>query len=77
MAKDPVCGMEVSEEGAKYMLHFEHMTLYFCSEQCKETFAVESGLRKPASKKGAFGRLLERIAKSTEKSYGDKPPKCH
>lgn len=77
MAKDPICGMEVSEEGAKYMLHFEHETLYFCSEQCKESYAVKSGIKKSDSKKGVFGRLLEKIAKETEESYGGKPPKCH
>ena len=77
MAKDPVCGMEVSEEGAKYMVHFEHQTYYFCSEQCKETYEKQFGLKKPTSKKGFIGRFLERVAEGTQKSIGGKPPKCH
>ena len=77
MAKDPVCGMEVSEEGAKYMVHFEHETYYFCSQQCKETYEKQIGLKKEESKKGVVGRFLDKIAKGTEKSYGGKPPKCH
>lgn len=77
MARDPVCGMEVSEEGAKYMVHFEHETYYFCSEQCKESYEQQIGLKKPTSKKGAIGRFIERIAQGVEKSTGGKPPKCH
>lgn len=78
MAKDPVCDMEVSEEGAVHMLHFEHETYYFCSEQCKETYEQQLGLKKPAStKKGFIGRFLERLAEGTQKATGGKPPKCH
>lgn len=37
MAKDPVCGMQVSEPAH---LKSEHMgqTFYFCSQQCKSSF---------------------------------------
>lgn len=68
MAKDPIFGMDVSEEGAKYMLQFEHETLYFCSKACKESYTRQSGVKKPATTKGMIGRLLEKIAKETEKS---------
>jgi len=77
MAKDPVCGMEVSEDGAKYMIHFEHETYYFCSEQCKESYEEKIGLKKPESKKGFVGRFLEKVAEGTQKTTGGKPPKCH
>ncbi len=77
MAKDPVCGMEVSEEGAKYMLHFEHETHYFCSEGCKDAYEERIGLKKPESKKGFIGRFLEKVAEGTQKVTGGKPPKCH
>lgn len=77
MAKDPICGMDVSEEGAQHMLHFEHETLYFCSQKCRETYSQKSGLEKPAAKKGVIGRFLEKLAKGNEQSYGGKPPKCH
>lgn len=52
MAKDPVCGMEVNEEGAKYMVHFEHHTYYFCSEQCKSKYEQHIGLKKHHQKRG-------------------------
>ena len=77
MATDPVCGMEVAEQGAEHMLHFEHETIYFCSAQCKKTFAEESGLVKPVTDKGLIRRFLEKIAKGTESSLGGNPPKCH
>ena len=77
MAKDPVCGMEVNEEGARFMVHFEHETYYFCSENCKGTYEQQIGLKKPPSKKGFIGRFLERVAGGVEKSTGGKPPKCH
>jgi len=77
MAKDPVCGMDVAEEGALNMLHFEHETIYFCSEQCKDAFGRKIGLVKPATKKGFVRRLLEKIARGTESSFGGQPPKCH
>jgi len=77
MAKDPICGMDVPEEGASYMVHFEHQTFYFCSKRCKETYEEQAGLKKTASKKGVIGRFLERVAQGTKKTYGNKKPKCH
>ncbi len=77
MTKDPVCGMEVSEERMQHMIHFEHVTFYFCSEQCKKAYAQQVGISESASKKGVFKRFLEKIAKVTDESYGGKPPKCH
>lgn len=77
MAKDPVCGMEVNEEGAKFMVHFEHETYYFCSENCKEAYEQQIGLKKPPSNKGFIGRFLEKVAEGTQKVTGGKPPKCH
>jgi len=77
MAIDPVCGMEVAEKGAEHMLHFEHETLYFCSAQCKKTYAEKAGVVKPATEKGLIGRFLEKLAKDNQESLGGKPPKCH
>ncbi|WP_020677982.1 hypothetical protein [Geopsychrobacter electrodiphilus] len=77
MAKDPICGMEVSEEGAEHMLHFAHESVYFCSKVCKETYAQQAGLAKPAAKKGVIGRFLAKLAKENEQSNGGKPPSCH
>ena len=38
MAKDPVCGMEVNEETARFKLEHMGKTYYFCNKMCKETF---------------------------------------
>ncbi|HKK00979.1 MAG TPA: hypothetical protein VJ955_02330 [Desulfuromonadales bacterium] len=75
--KDPVCGMDVAEEDAHHMLIVEQDVLYFCSEQCRETYASRYGVRKPTKKKGLIRRFLEKIAKGTEDSYGNTPPTCH
>jgi len=37
MSVDPVCGMEVKEEGAP-MVEYQGTTYYFCCEGCKKTF---------------------------------------
>ncbi|MEM4389427.1 MAG: YHS domain-containing protein [Candidatus Micrarchaeia archaeon] len=38
MAKDPVCGMEVSQTTAKFKLERGGTTYYFCSRECFEKF---------------------------------------
>ncbi len=38
MAKDPVCGMTVSKEGAPAKEMYKGHTFYFCSDACKEKF---------------------------------------
>ena len=32
--KDPVCGMEVETEGAKFMEEYEGKTYFFCGKGC-------------------------------------------
>ena len=77
MEKDPICGMDVKEEGAPYTLHLKHRTLYFCSSSCKDTYTRQSSMKKTGGKKGIFTRFLEKLAKENEQSYGGTPPKCH
>jgi len=72
MAKDPVCGMDVKEEGAAHLLHLEHKFLYFCSEHCKETYGQRS-----TRKKSFFVKFLEKLAKDNNETFGGTPPKCH
>lgn len=43
MAKDPVCGMEVSPEKAAAKSQHGGNTVYFCSTGCKEKFDREPG----------------------------------
>ncbi len=40
MAKDPVCGMEVEEEG-KICSEYEGKKYCFCSQACKQKFEQE------------------------------------
>lgn len=53
MAKDPVCGMEVSEKNAAATAVYQGRTYYFCSPACKRSFEkdpvkyVSAGKEKP------------------------------
>jgi Cu+-exporting ATPase len=38
LARDPICGMEVDEETAKYKFEYKGKTYYFCNERCMNTF---------------------------------------
>lgn len=40
---DPVCGMTVATENAKYKTDFEKKTYYFCCLRCKESFERSPG----------------------------------
>jgi len=42
MAKDPVCGMQVDEEKAKFMTEYKGKRYYFCAEMCKKKFEKDS-----------------------------------
>jgi xanthine dehydrogenase accessory factor len=37
-ARDPICGMLVAKEGARYKSEFQGRIVYFCCLKCKETF---------------------------------------
>jgi YHS domain-containing protein len=36
--KDPICGMMVEKENAKYKSEYQGETYYFCNAACKSTF---------------------------------------
>ena len=38
MTKDPVCGMQVNSETARYESEYQGQTHIFCSEDCKRKF---------------------------------------
>jgi YHS domain-containing protein len=40
-AIDPVCGMTVTKDGAKWTFDYNGTTYYFCSEGCKTSFSKE------------------------------------
>lgn len=77
MAKDPICGMDIQEKNARHILHFEHETFYFCSNQCKETYVARSHPKKAKKKKGFFAKFLEKLAKDNNETFGGTPPSCH
>ena len=71
---DPVCGMKVDPALVDFTSTHKGRTYYFCAEQCKRAFD-----RKPdhyAKPKGFFGRFLERLAKTNEKTFGSSGPSC-
>ncbi|PUA31538.1 MAG: YHS domain-containing protein [Zestosphaera tikiterensis] len=37
-AVDPVCGMEVDTEKAKFVVAYKGKVYYFCSQHCKKKF---------------------------------------
>jgi len=41
VAIDPVCGMEVEIEGARYTSELNGQTFYFCCSGCKRKFEAE------------------------------------
>lgn len=75
MAIDPVCGMEVAEQGAEHSLLLDHETVYFCSHQCQQSYLRDHGGK--VAKQGFLARFLTKLAKDNNKTYGGKPPCCH
>ncbi len=74
MAKDPICGMVVDPETAKFTSIRNGKRYYFCSMACRNKFASDT-LYQP-KKKGWFTRFLEGIAKENEEKFGGRPPSC-
>lgn len=72
MAKDPICGMEVDEKDARFMVRFGHETFYFCSKSCEEQFGVKMGLLPEGAGKLWWRRMMDKLFKPKEP-----PPKCH
>jgi YHS domain-containing protein len=42
MAVDPLCNMEVEEQGVEHRSEYLGKILYFCCEQCKRWFESET-----------------------------------
>ncbi len=41
MARDPICGMSVNENSARFKSEFGGKTYYFCSPGCMNTFNAD------------------------------------
>jgi YHS domain-containing protein len=77
MAKDPICGMEVDERSATANLVYKGQVFYFCALSCYETFKEAPERYLVSRKSGWWTRFLNRLAKASEETYGNKPPTCH
>jgi YHS domain-containing protein len=78
MAKDPICGMEVTEARSAANLLYKGQRLFFCDLSCYEAFKKDpERYLAPPKKQGWLGRFLNRLAKASEDTYGNKPPTCH
>lgn len=77
---DPVCGM-VGEPGREKLMSIHKGNSYwFCAEGCRKAFETnpEKYLEpKTAKKKGWFGRYLDKMARTNEKTFCSKRPRCH
>ncbi len=77
MARDPICGMEVSESQAAASLEYNGQRFYFCALSCYDAFEKDPERYAIPEKRGWWGRLLNRLAKASRETYGGKAPKCH
>jgi len=77
MAKDPICGMAVSESHAAASLEYEGQKFYFCAASCYEAFKKDPERYLVPEKQGWWGRFLNKLARASQETYGNKPPKCH
>lgn len=57
--RDPVCGMQVSEQNAAAKSQYQGETYYFCSQDCKEQFDQnpQQYARGQAQRSGAGGGM--------------------
>lgn len=44
-AKDPICGMSVETEGARFVGTYDGQSVYFCCEACRRTFEARRKAR--------------------------------
>ena len=66
MATDPICGMEVDEHKAKFMLVRNGKKHYFCSKNCYHSFLTEKVSKTPGKKeKSLQGNKQEPVRKDS------------
>lgn len=77
MARDPICGMEVSESQAAANLEYKGQRFYFCGPSCYDAFAKNPDMYASGKGQSWWTRFLNRLAQANKETYGGKPPKCH
>ncbi len=77
MLRDPVCGMDVNPEQAKYSQEYDGQTYYFCSAHCLNRFRFDPGQYTGASVTGPASAIpgppSERIEPQAEVSMPRDP----
>lgn len=72
---DPICGMEVDPEKARWKANYNDCTYFFCAEGCWRTFEAdpEKYIHNTDHKHFKWWfRYLDRLGKAT----GGRPPTC-
>lgn len=72
---DPVCAMDVNPKQMEHTFSYRDHTYYFCSGGCREAFEADPEQyvnRRPAKRKGWWGRYLDRLSRTT----GGRPQRC-
>ena len=80
-AKDPVCGMSVTIEGARNVHEHEGTTYYFCGAKCREKFIGDpqgylSGRAQEAARKAKAKQGAAYFCPMCEGVTSDKPDPC-
>ena len=71
-ALDPVCKMSVDTANTSLVFEWNGMNYYFCADACRKTFQADPDKYAAKTKKGLWGRYMDRLNKAT----GGSPPKC-
>ncbi len=77
---DPVCGMEVEPGRTRLVAIYQGHSYWFCAGACCEAFEINPQKYlepKHPSRKGWFGRYLERLGKANDEHFGKGGPRCH
>jgi YHS domain-containing protein len=77
MAKDPVCDMEVNEASARATFTHDGREFYFCATSCYNAFKKDPEQYLGPRKQRWWGRFLSKLARASQKTYGQRSPKCH
>jgi YHS domain-containing protein len=76
--RDPVCGMDVIPGKTKLVSIYDGHSFWFCSRACREAFEgnPKKYLNSKTSRKGWWGRFIDRLGKANEEEFGTNRPSC-
>ncbi len=78
MAKDPICGMNVKEDGRAIIVKDNGSVFYFCSEHCKKKFLQQESPKAPPVKRKINGKGIYTcpMHPEIEQDHPGDCPKC-